>query len=79
METNLGTADWMPVLGWVLIILFWALFILGVVAESARDGSSKCARDAEESAMRRDPKATSTNSMQHQPGQRRIHWRSRLV
>jgi hypothetical protein len=37
METNLGTVDWMPVLGWVLIILFWMLFILGVVAESARD------------------------------------------
>jgi hypothetical protein len=36
METNIGTAGWMPVLGWVLIILFWALFILAVVAESAR-------------------------------------------
>lgn len=37
MGTNIGTADWMPVLGWVLIILFWVLFILSVVAEGARD------------------------------------------
>jgi hypothetical protein len=32
-----GGWGWMPALGWIFIILFWVLFILGVVAEIGRD------------------------------------------
>lgn len=33
----IGDWGWMPALGWIFIVLFWALFILGVVAEIGHD------------------------------------------